>query len=79
MTDYQKHKKECLEEAEKQGRMGNCIVAGMLRVEADNNHANNVKTHKPNLGPYSVTNPCHCVDCGKPKTEWQSITEECHE
>lgn len=38
---------------------------------------NGVRIHKPNLGPYSETNPKVCVNCGKPAAEWDSISEPC--
>lgn len=46
------------------------IVAGILRVEAQNDRTNWVKQHKPNLGPYTAENPKYCLDCGKPGSKW---------
>jgi hypothetical protein len=55
---------------------GDPIVAGIMRVEADNDRSGWKKAHKPNLGPYSATNPGICQDCGKSQEHWTS-GEEC--
>jgi hypothetical protein len=34
------------------------------------------KPHCNNLGPYSDDNPCYCIHCGKPRSEWVE-GEEC--
>lgn len=41
------------------------IVEGILRVESQNDRASMTKLHRPNVGPYSDTNPKRCVDCGQ--------------
>ena len=55
------------------------IMAGLCRVEASNclQRVGRKKCHKPNLGPYSLDNPCRCVDCGKPQDQWAVMDGEC--
>ena len=57
---------------------GDHVKAGICRVEAFNSdkRVGMKKAHKPNLGPYSADNLCHCVDCGKTKDQWLE-NEEC--
>lgn len=58
------------------------IIRGMARVHADNmriaaEQGPWKKMHKPSLGPYTETNLCVCVDCGKPRGDWETGAEEC--
>ncbi len=56
---------------------GQNALAELCRVEACNMQmrVNMKKAHRPNPGPYSATNPCHCKDCGKLKGWWKDDVE----
>jgi hypothetical protein len=58
------------------------IMACVFRAEIQNKERllHHRKVHKVSLGPYipGMTSPPHCLDCGKPKSEWASLSEECH-
>lgn len=53
-------------------KAGNPMMAGVLRVEADNilDRPDDWKPiHKPSIGPYTEDNPCVCVNCGEPSRD----------
>jgi hypothetical protein len=68
----EKDKKRFTTMAEKAEKRGDSVMAGLYRVEAGNCMARvgMKKAHKPNLGPYSAENPCHCLHCGEPREHW---------
>lgn len=53
------------------------IKQRILYVESQNTErlTNHKKAHKISLGPIE---PGYCVDCGKPRGLWESISEECN-
>ena len=69
----------CLERAEAAAASGDPLRAGLFRVEAGNclDRVGMEKVHRPNLGPYSRTNPCYCLDCGKSREQCVSALEKC--
>lgn len=69
---------EFLKMAVKVDKRGDREKAGLYRVEASNceNRVGMKRAHKPNLGPYSASNPMCCMNCGKPGDQWVE-GEEC--
>ncbi len=57
--------------------IGSPIENGVFAIHMGNVRKGFTKVHMPNLGPYSDTNPAHCLDCGKLQTQWSSISETC--
>lgn len=46
-------------------RQNRKIVAGIMRVEMQNDRTNMVPVHMPTLGPYHDKNPKVCLKCKK--------------
>ena len=53
------------------------LAAMVLAVEVQQGRSNHVKVHCNNLGPYSPTNPMHCIHCRKLGSFWKRRDESC--
>lgn len=69
-------KQKFLKMAEEAAAKGDHGLAGLYHVEAHNcvERVGMRKAHVPNLGPYTTSNPKHCMHCGNSSEQWG---EEC--